>query len=989
MQQTRRNLQVTLLTIWISVLALSNVGVFPAFSQYADLYQSFLNKGKAALTSKEYDRAFFYFDSAKKTEPYKQEPLKYIELIDRIRTGQVSEKDIERAILSIKNLAISEQEAPSSAKSISIQTAPIIVNAGKLQSRKQVEILDTEISAPPESKQVTESVRMKKEVEASIEPKQIKKARLKVLEPMTPPVHVKSSVIPPPQKKKLKFGSTLDLDEVLWQEQPNMILEIPLNKYIVLRGENIQRFLFLEPGVFAVERLKKDELKISPKYRGQTFLHLWDDRGRWTFHIKGMILLRLPRGDKALLAERIIDHEEPFRLSYSNNWNAYYRGNDVRNLTRQSLGFRQWIGLFGKTPYGHFSATANSEMFKETSEIVGQSIALSDGKIGPFKDFTIIGYDASTSLSQLTMPARSFRGGLIDAYAFRRKLKYLLFQGHDRATFQVLTPGSFEIKKSCVEGAKVTFFPDNDDHVSLNYARGWGVERRNELKDRVFSIEGQKVMGDVTIQAESAYDEDVFANTIVTNWKTNDQQLKIYIRDIDKNYSTIIGNPADRGEVGGNIYWRWKPGRLSVTSRLDLYRDRKFSNPESPDAVNIESSFNIYIPLNETFRWNNTLRYSNTEQLLSPRRSVQFGSTITKSIPIFNKRMLSVLFGYNFQRNRFSQNPQSEYDRNSLLAGIRTNLMNNLTFYANYEYSISEEISTGTKSHPSVISSGISYSHRIGESFYNRYSLTYRNEENSDTTFSFLSGTDSFGGTVSLSYRPNRDTEVFMDMSGRNVWAEKKTMASYNEADLRFGVRASWDTFFSWDPTGTIYGQVYKDLNENLKFDPDEPGIQGIAINVGQKKALTNRQGTYKVNVRAKKIKVALDVDSIPSGYVFTNDPSFYIPIEHGESQRVDFGFNVLTGITGVIFNDKNGNGKVDNGENYINRVVIVLDGREQAVTNHLGTYSFEDVKPGEHTIFLMLNTVPLKYMPKNKLKHRITVKEGDRITINFPMSEK
>src|SRR6185295_11438313 len=117
------------------------------------------------------------------------------------------------------------------------------------------------------------------------------------------------------------------------------------------------------------------------------------------------------------------------------NWSAFYIGNNPKNLHRTSLAYTQFVGTYGGTPYGDFDASANFFKFAESTENTGRAIGLTNGKIGPFKDFTIRGYDTYSRFSDLTLPGRYFRGGLIDAYAFSHGIRYTYLRGQDRANF--------------------------------------------------------------------------------------------------------------------------------------------------------------------------------------------------------------------------------------------------------------------------------------------------------------------------------------------------------------------------------------------------------------------------------------------------------------------------------------------------------------------------------------------------------------------------
>lgn len=202
-------------------------------------------------------------------------------------------------------------------------------------------------------------------------------------------------------------------------------------------------------------------------------------------------------------------------------------------------------------------------------------------------------------------------------------------------------------------------------------------------------------------------------------------------------------------------------------------------------------------------------------------------------------------------------------------------------------------------------------------------------------------------------------------------------------------MRADWDTFFRWDPVATVRGTVYKDLNRNSIQEPGEPGVEGIIVRLGKQAVTTSRQGTYRGTVRAKKVKVGLDFNSIPQGFSLKSYLTKDIDVRQGKTYVIDFGFITRSGIYGVFFEDANGNGDYDIGEQSVANARIILDGKEVGAADFEGVYQFFDVTPGEHTLVIDVNALPLEYLPKIKLKTKIDVQEGRTFTFHVPLKRR
>ncbi|TAK56769.1 MAG: T9SS type A sorting domain-containing protein, partial [Bacteroidetes bacterium] len=167
----------------------------------------------------------------------------------------------------------------------------------------------------------------------------------------------------------------------------------------------------------------------------------------------------------------------------------------------------------------------------------------------------------------------------------------------------------------------------------------------------------------------------------------------------------------------------------------------------------------------------------------------------------------------------------------------------------------------------------------------------------------------------------------------------------------------------------SISGQKFDDLNGNGSKDGGEPGISGWTIfidangndslDAGETNQLTDGTGNYSfTNVAPGTYKVR---EVIQSGWIRTSsNPSDIAATSGNNVSNVDFGNFKLVTISGMKFNDVNGNGVKDAGDNGLANWTIffdtdndgTLDGGEISVTTDVnGNYTFTGVLPGTYKV--------------------------------------
>jgi hypothetical protein len=354
-------------------------------------------------------------------------------------------------------------------------------------------------------------------------------------------------------------------------------------------------------------------------------------------------------------------------------------------------------------------------------------------------------------------------------------------------------------------------------------------------------------------------------------------------------------------------------------------------------------------------------------------------------------RKINTYLDYRHKERKSFTNHASDYINENILAGLRFNLISHIYYFLNQQWNWLEERYYGNRSQPRVWETGVDLSRQIGTSpFYENIRFLYRDEQDTGSVLSFLSGEDYIEGYTEISYRPQPSTEAYLSTRIRNIWADNPSVTKRIEVDFNAGLRHVWDTGLRWDSQGTIEGYVFRDLNSDGLRQRDEAPLSDIKILLGKNKsATTDIFGYYKFSkVRGKKAYVVIDVSSLPTGFVLTVPPRQEVAIVHRGISRVDFGVISRCEISGIVFYDANGNNEFDPSEQPIRSAVLTLENGMKALTGGDGRYYFRNVPSGEHTITLLLNSLPTGYLPKVPITKEIDVFEGLAYYHNIPLKE-
>jgi len=801
----------------------------------------------------------------------------------------------------------------------------------------------------------------------------------------------------PAQSKKSEVVSNNDkaviknvlIDEIIKSSTSRPGIRMEFDSSVKLEGKNIQRFLVMDNGFLDVQKTDSDHLLVKAVKYGGTFLNVWDDSGRRTIYV-GVVF---PQSDdlKTSANSNQTEHERPFRFTYSNDWNTYYVGVKNEEFKRQSYSFLSNYALEGQTPYGHFDSDLTTDEFNGRPSITYRTIGLTGMAVPGQGTLNLRVFDASRYLSPLTMSSTRLDGYFADLDIRSLHLGSSYSYGKKKPFFSPISSVGGSDQETFIHAYRLIVNPvDVDNQLAFNLAKSSGYQQEDVTK-KVYSVEARKKLFNTFLNAEYGSDTKHTSSLVGAKWREGALSSMLNFRQINKSYTNITGFPSNQGEIGGTWTTSYDVQKLNVQAVLNMYRQYLFFNPNNPDALNFDTSAAVFMPITDSIRSDSSAYYVTTPGESSPRSNLALNQRFTKSFNFFTLKSLSVYLGGVFQRTRYEFSPSSEYDRWAVTTGIQVPLTPGLSVYANFDHSWVHEIESREDFTPHTLDTGFYYNKELTNKLTGNFSLFYRKEMGAGGTSSYLSGEDSAGASLGLSYNLMQDANMFFDARSRKIWPQLENGGFTNyDMDIRFGFRMAFDVLSrGWDPSARVQGHVFKDKDAEGLYNKNYAGLEGVKVKIGEREVTTDKNGFYQMNVRAKRVSVTPVSDSLPSGVIFTTPIVRSVDIKQGASSTVDFGLNSQTGIYGLVFVDKNGNGIPEPTDDYVKNIKVLLDKKYKSVSDGQGAFYFRNIPEGVHTIKIDINSVPINMIPQVKLESKITVAEGTTYLFHIPMKTK
>ena len=767
------------------------------------------------------------------------------------------------------------------------------------------------------------------------------------------------------------------------------VLEIPLGKTVMIERKGVKRFSVVDEGFIEAKIIAQQRLQITAVKRGVTFLHFWDDAGRTTIYVK-VILLEL-KEDQLVLKPALAVHNQPFKFIYSNDWSSYYEGPKLSRFHRQNVNFLQSLSMQGPTPYGDVDSNVVVSGFKNSSDVQSYSLGISKVPVSGTDNLNLRFFDAMRSVSPLTLSRAQLRGMFADVDVLQKNLRLSYLHGQVRPAFGFFGFSNSNKINFFVDAGKITLFPENEQtKYALNFASAYGSDRDPAIAKRAFSIEGQQKIDKVTLNAELARnDEERNALSSGLRYDNKEFTSSVNIRDINREYTTVFGPVSSQGEIGAVWSTGFYNERFDAQTVLDMYRNRLYFNPNDPQALNFDLNGRLRMPINSWLSTDAGIFYVDTPGDLSPRRNLGLDDRISVSFDTWGNRQGILYTGAAYQRSRYVNSEKSAFDRLTATVGASLPLTGSVSLHSKYEYSWVEEPFSGNAYNPARFDIGLNYNRSFTTKLSGTWGLNYERQDGVEGSNSFLSGEDSMDGSFGLTYNPVTDMSLFFDSRLRRVWPKSPDITAYYALDIRLGMRMVFGSGVHFDPYGKVYGYVFNDANSNGLREHGEEGIPNVKIKVGDKDVMTDNKGYFEKGYSAKEVVVSPSGETIPAGFIFSTKDSLRVPISPTSGTQANFGVTAHSSVYGIVYVDKNSNAQPDQGDQFIAKIRVVLDGKEEQYTDNRGAYYFRNISVGKHTMIVDLDSLPIEFVPLTKLKNSFEVGQGATYVVHFPMRVK
>lgn len=224
----------------------------------------------------------------------------------------------------------------------------------------------------------------------------------------------------------------------------------------------------------------------------------------------------------------------------------------------------------------------------------------------------------------------------------------------------------------------------------------------------------------------------------------------------------------------------------------------------------------------------------------------------------------------------------------------------------------------------------------------------------------------------------------------REIDPPKFTSTTANTVPVSVPAGGAATANFGDQQIGSITGVVFNDINGDGVQNPNEPPLSGVKVDLLDAtgkvltSTLTSGDGSYQfVNLRPSAYIVR---ETDPTGYTSTTKNDVQVVVPPGGMGIANFGDLQRSSVSGVVFNDVNGDGRKDSNENGIGGVLLELvDSTGKVISSTLtvgdGSYAFPNVPPGDYTV---RETDPKGYTSTTPNTVPITVPSGGSATANF-----
>lgn len=151
---------------------------------------------------------------------------------------------------------------------------------------------------------------------------------------------------------------------------------------------------------------------------------------------------------------------------------------------------------------------------------------------------------------------------------------------------------------------------------------------------------------------------------------------------------------------------------------------------------------------------------------------------------------------------------------------------------------------------------------------------------------------------------------------------------------------------------GNLSGIIFYDKNSNGKFDRGEETVNGIYVTLDDSlRTKTDSRGRYSFHfLYPKKYSLSIEKSNLPA--YFDTKEHVTVEVNNFSNSRYDLPLIRLGSVSGVIFNDYNGNGIKDDGEDGISGIAVRIKNTNiYTFSDMFGNYTLPNLASGSYII--------------------------------------
>jgi len=244
--------------------------------------------------------------------------------------------------------------------------------------------------------------------------------------------------------------------------------------------------------------------------------------------------------------------------------------------------------------------------------------------------------------------------------------------------------------------------------------------------------------------------------------------------------------------------------------------------------------------------------------------------------------------------------------------------------------------------------------------------------------------------TLDLGYYP-QDYESF------HLEAEQRNDTAFNkEWQVWLAYRRDFDLpLFFIKIKGALKGVVFIDDNNNGILDKTESAASGITFKLGEDKAVANKNGAFVFpSVHPGEYGLEIDTSSLAVGLASRIPLPHAVNVRRARTEIVNIPLVRVSRVSGIVFEDINKDGVMDDGEAGLALIRVVLESEtfkpRDTFTAQDGKFTFATVAPGEYVIRVDKEWLPSRFIMTTPDEYQLEVESSkDMSRVIFGTAEK